>query len=540
MRKIKLLFSLILISNACFASIFYVDPINGNSSGDGSLASPWQTLEQVINDNLIESRSYITPYDPLTAETIIKNSGAPIKAGDTIMLYSGMHGELLLYNYINSDFITIKAVLDNNPMIERIHFQAGKNWRLDGLTISSEPYGNYINNKLIYLETHDWQGPVDHIEIIDCDIFSSETPWTIAEEWVLKASDGIYIKADSITISNNLIRNIRMGISMVGDHLQVIGNRIINFSGDGIRLLGSNNIIESNIIKNCYSVDANHDDGIQSFTSGGLTVDNNTISRNTIINYEDPNQALLGSLQGIGCFDGFFNNWIVENNLIIVDHWHGISFYGANNCQIINNTVLDPSPNTTPGPAWIKIEDFNNTASSDCIIKNNVSNDLSINPNSNSEIGNNTLLTSYTDYNIHFVDYANADFHLKENSYLIDNAELAASPPIDLDGVIRPQGPTSDIGAYEYESSLIINTYSNQSSINIFPNPSINVVTIDGQMSNITINLFNLTGKLIRKYPKKNLPFLMELNTLEKGIYFIRITSNTAEQEIYTSRIIKL
>jgi len=81
MRKIKLLFSLILISNACFASIFYVDPINGNSSGDGSLASPWQTLEQVINDNLIESRSYITPYDPLTAVSYVNSSvtAAPLR-----------------------------------------------------------------------------------------------------------------------------------------------------------------------------------------------------------------------------------------------------------------------------------------------------------------------------------------------------------------------------------------------------------------------------------------------------------------------------
>ena len=33
-------------------------------------------------------------------------------------------------------------------------------------------------------------------------------------------------------------------------------------------------------------------------------------------------------MHGIGCFDGMFVDWVVENNVIITDHWHGITFAG--------------------------------------------------------------------------------------------------------------------------------------------------------------------------------------------------------------------
>jgi parallel beta-helix repeat protein len=54
-------------------------------------------------------------------------------------------------------------------------------------------------------------------------------------------------------------------------------------------------------------------------------------------------------MQDIGCFDGFFDGWVVENNVVITDHWHGISFYGMKNSRIVNNTVIDVN-DQSPGP----------------------------------------------------------------------------------------------------------------------------------------------------------------------------------------------
>ena len=66
-------------------------------------------------------------------------------------------------------------------------------------------------------------------------------------------------------------------------------------------------------------------------------------------NYEDPNQPFRGTLQGLGCFDGFYIDWVIENNLVVTDHWHGISLCGAVNCRIVNNTVVDAN-DVSPGP----------------------------------------------------------------------------------------------------------------------------------------------------------------------------------------------
>src|SRR6185436_8988786 len=105
---------------------------------------------------------------------------------------------------------------------------------------------------------------------------------------------------------------------------------------------------EYNLIKNFYVANANHDDVFQSWSGGvyGIPVGEDTVTGieirgNTFISHTDPNQPLLTEPQAIGCFDGMFKDWIVENNLIITEHWHGISLYGAINCRVVNNTIVE-------------------------------------------------------------------------------------------------------------------------------------------------------------------------------------------------------
>ncbi|UCD52697.1 MAG: hypothetical protein JSW27_08675, partial [Phycisphaerales bacterium] len=138
---------------------------------------------------------------------------------------------------------------------------------------------------------------------------------------------------------------------------------------------------EYNTVKNCYNVNANHDDGFQSWSVGPGGVGTGEVvgvvlRGNTIINYEDPNQPHRGALQGIGCFDGTFVDWVVENNVVITDHWHGITLGGARGCLVINNTVLDRNEQR-PGPPWICIDRHKNgTAPVDCVVRNNLATDF--------------------------------------------------------------------------------------------------------------------------------------------------------------------
>ncbi|MDR2920555.1 MAG: hypothetical protein LBV72_14480 [Tannerella sp.] len=441
-----------LLPHICFAHVFYIDPVNGNDSGNGSISNPWKTLEYVVNNNLIESTAYATKYDSNNPQTIIKNAGAPVRAGDTLMLYNGLHGNIFILSYINPSFITIKAMPSQTPILEKCHLRGAKNWRFEGITISSEPYGNYLNDVLFYLDTHSWHGPVSNIEIKNCIFYSTVNPWITTEDWNNKSSHGIKVNADNILLQNNTFKNVNFGAIIRGNYNQIIGNSIINFAGDGIAMQGSNNLLEANLIKNCYKVDDNHDDGIQSYALGGIAADNNIIRGNMILNYEDPNQPLLGPLQGIGCFDGPFHYWIVENNIVIVDHWHGIAFYGAIDCVIRNNTALDPAPSNASGPSWIDIneKESNGVKSANCIVKNNIVNTLRIKSNSNTQANNNLLITATEDYIKNFVNYANYDFHLLQSSPAIDNGDATCSPTIDFEGNTRPQGNAPDIGAYEF------------------------------------------------------------------------------------------
>lgn len=508
-----------------FSAHFYVDPLNGNINNDGSINAPWRTIEEVIAHNLIKSYRYNTlPFDPLASVLIEKNSNAPVSAGDTIFLRSGEHGEIFLRGYYNLDYITIVAEEGHTPIIKKIQIQAGEKWRFSNLTVSPESYFEDIN-KLVYFESHGFHGPCKNITIQNCNIYTTSYPWTTADEWVEKSKDGIYMRGDSMQALSNTISNVDMGITALGDHILVHNNQVINFSGDGVRILGSFITIAHNLIKNCYDVDDNHDDGIQSFTTNGLTVDNNIVTSNIIINNEDPNQNLLGPLQGIGCFDGFYNNWIIENNLIIVNHWHGITFLGANNCKIINNTVLDPTPHETPGASWIMIDDHKNgTQSTNCIVKNNVTNKVAV----DAIESHNTILNTIEEYKNNFVDFENFDFHLKSGSILLDAADNDFAPLQDLDGLERPQGNHADIGCYEFEILSSNITTNNHQNIVIYPNPTNGLVHIlKGQDNNqYTVNLISISGKLIFRETVESNQTKLELNHNQKGVYFLQIINS--------------
>jgi len=519
----KLLTALLLIlSLQSNATIFHIDPVHGNdTTGDGSENNPWKTVEYVINNNLIESMSYVTPYDSTNPQLVVKNPGAPVKPGDTLYLYNGIHGEINLVNYVNPDYITIKNAPGHYPVVKSIHIQGGSKWRFEGLTVSPELFSEYGNGKIVFFESHDWQGPVSKVEIRNCEIFSSTVAWADSSDWLTKASDGIVIWADSVTVENNIISNIHFGIIMLGDYITVSGNTISNFSADGIRLNGSYDIVEKNIIKNCYDVDDNHDDGIQSFTTGGLTVNNNIVRQNIILNYEDPNQPLLGPLQGIGCFDGPYENWTVENNLIIVNHWHGISFYGLKNGRIVNNTVLDPDLTDSIGPCWIKIDNMQDYPSENCVVANNIINSISTTANTLTQ--NNLLLTDYQNYDSNFVDYTSFDFHLKANSEAIDAACDSLSPSIDLDDNTRPSGIHSDIGCYEYIPVSTIHESILSKNLKIYPNPVATNLYITGEPTTSNIKILNLQSKIIKSFSKVSIPGNINVSNLESGIYIIKI-----------------
>ncbi len=381
MKKLILLAALFMSPTLGFAANFYIDPVNGLDANNGSSAAPWKSLQRLFDKGYIESRTWDhLPYTT-TSFLIPKNVGAPVKAGDTIYLRSGSYGELYIAGYYNSSEISIIAEYGHQPIFSNISVRSSRNWRVEGLVINASAFPMEGFKTLLSLESHNWSGPIDKITVRNCNLRSvgSSSDWS-KSDWNTKAKNGISVSGENMTVAHNYLLNVDHGITVMASNSMIEHNTIENFSGDGLRGLGDNTTFEYNTVKNCYDVNSNHDDGFQSWSVGsdgkvGSGVVKGIVLRgNTIINYEDPKQPFRGTLQGIGCFDGMFEDWVVERNIVAVDHWHGISLYGARNTIIRDNIVTDPNGKDNIGPPWIMLREHKNgTPSRDSSVSCNVS-----------------------------------------------------------------------------------------------------------------------------------------------------------------------
>ncbi len=412
------------------ATSYYADPVLGSPSGDGSPSRPWRTLQEVAEAGLF---------------------GTTIGAGDTLWLRSGYHGQLVITSGSYATPITVAAQPGHTPQVRRVSFANTHGWALVGLSISPSHAAVYGRVDMASINSSS-----SDILIEGCELFSvrDASGWT-ATQWINDASNGVVIGGDHVTVRNNAVKNVRFGISVTGPNAIIERNWVVNFSADGVRGLGNYGTYQYNIIKNVYvsqeQGDTNHDDGFQSWSQGpggpgtGEVVEV-VLRGNTIINREDPNQPLQNAMQGIGCFDGFFVGWVVENNVVVTDHWHGITFSGMRQSRIVNNTVIDIN-NVTPGPPWIRVGPHKNgTPSENVVVRNNLSTDLAL-EGIDIVADHNTELTDPAAY---FVNPRRFDLHLLPNAPAVNTGSADLAPPLDRDGVARPQGPGFDRGAYEW------------------------------------------------------------------------------------------
>jgi len=129
-----------------------------------------------------------------------------------------------------------------------------------------------------------------------------------------------------------------------------------------------------------------------------------------------------------------------------VDHYHGITFGGAVNCKIVNNTVIDPN-DRRPGPAALRIGNHKNgTPSRDCLVRNNLVSAIDVR-GERMTADHNLIVDNPAEM---FLDFANADFRLRDKCPAVDAGAAEAAPQTDIRGTVRPQGEAVDIGAFEW------------------------------------------------------------------------------------------
>ena len=447
-------------ATSAYSNEYYLDPINGSINNDGSEKHPWPSLKEVIESNNIDSNRTITPYNKNQEELIPINVKGQIKPGSKLILRNGFHGDIEIKNIVNDKKITIVAEDGHVPIIGSLSIIGSKGWIFEGLTINNKASNLEIlrNRTLVFIESHKWFGPSSDIVLDGNNIYSAESVelWSI-DDWNTKAVSGLRSTGINIVVQNNTIKNVQFGITMEGKNSVIKKNKIINFSGDAIRVLGDDSTIDGNVIANAFKVDENHDDALQSWAPNKVVGVNNLVISNNYFftDYNHPNKDLLSNFQGIGLFDGFYNNLRIENNLLFVNHWHAISVYGGNDVVIANNTVIDPFPDDEMVP-WIKIRAHKSGKFGK---NNNIINNIASKVIYNEEgvfYANNIELRADQYYNF-FIDHVRYDFTPNRTSDAVDggiNLPEIIQSKYDISGNCRDNYP--DVGAYEFRSRPII------------------------------------------------------------------------------------
>lgn len=353
------------------AATYYCDPAIGTPEGDGSAERPWRTLEQVIQARLFQTRNQ-------TGKA--SHSNAIIRPGDTVLLRSGWHGVLSIPGGYNEQPITIAAAPGQSPHVGWIEIGGGKNWIVRGLTVSPSlapaPLAK-VPHELVMLGEHGGEESADLV-VEDCFVYSvlETANWT-GRDWVEKPASGIWLGRHGRhhNARNNYVLNTRFGIQLCAPDCLAEGNVVVNFSADGMRATRDGQVLQYNVIRNNFvgsrDGDDNHDDGIQVFlfNVGTGTVRDVTLRGNIIIARETDGLPLPNPLQGIGCFDGPLVRFLVEDNVVCVNHYHGISLYDAQECTIRNNTCF--SRWTDRARPWIMLGQKKNQAGGNTV-RNNV------------------------------------------------------------------------------------------------------------------------------------------------------------------------
>jgi hypothetical protein len=401
----------------------YVAPLGAKQAcakADGTQKCPWKSVSDAL-----------------------KNA----KAGDTVLLMDGSHGGLDLNRFVFSSPVTLKSQNSKNAHIRFAHFGAETRnitlesmsvWRNEGegAGFLIRAYGGSTGLAFINLDIRSRKDATNYLK------------WDLAR-WKSVASNAIDLRGRGYTLRGNTIVGVGRGI-VVGSDSMVERNVIDGFTWDGLRGV-SNSTFRDNLVKNCIRIDDVHRDGFQSYSKGD--VDNLIIDGNVFIEWTHKvSYPLRGWMQGISLFDGFYNNLVIQNNLVVTQHSNGIAVLGSRDSKIVNNTVVHLSGKVNKYPI-IRVKNHKDgRPSKNVTVSNNVASRFEGGSLANNVIFSNN--TAITDPSRFFEDVKSFNYLPRAQSGLIDSG-ASGGPKVDIRGFRRPAGSGPDRGAYEARSSLV-------------------------------------------------------------------------------------
>lgn len=396
-----------------------------SNASDGSRARPWTSLPEAL-------------------------ASGQVTGGDELRLLPGRYGTVTIARATFSSPVTITADSAGTAHLEGLSVQRSRNLLFRDLAVwpLGPGKGPLVTSDSrspgIVFQGFDIRGRADA---------ESYPSWT-KDDWLAARRGGIRIEGPENAILDSRFTGTAFAIGATGPQNRIEGNLVRGFSGDGARVLGDGSVFHNNRIEDCVQVDNNHADGFQSWSrgpdgkSGRGTVHGLRIEANVILEWANPQLSPLRcSLQGIGMFDGMYEDVLILNNLIAVSAPHGITVAGGRRVQILHNTVINNRAPHRKYP-WIRLPPHkNDTPAEDGLIANNIATVLQYDRDPRFRIMASGNLTGMAPARI-FMDPAKGDLRPRPGGPAEGRGDPAHSLPRDLFGQPRDEKP--DIGAIEY------------------------------------------------------------------------------------------
>ena len=571
MKKTTLILVSLFISIIAFSQSNYYVAKNGNNSNNGSLNSPWKTIQYGVNQLLAG--------DMLHIKAGTYEEKLDVDVSGTAAAY------ITIRNYQN-DNVILDAINSNND--NAILWTDNAYLRIQGL--------HFTNNIINFAGGITLQGAAHHIEILKNKISNikfSADPNAAVTNNTNAVPLGIY--ADSVTdsihnilIKGNEVFNNQTGYSeniSAGGNFStfIIEDNIVHDNTNiGIDIGGNYKtvnvphldqgrygVVRNNLVYNCNSP---YSPAAGIYIDGGrdIIVENNICHSN-------------GYGGEIGCEEnGSTSNVTFRNNIFYNNFYTGMHIGGYDpettgivlNSNVYNNTFYknDTGSNFSGEIALTKLKD--------CRIENNI---FYI---SNQNLFMNTSRTQVNltlDYNLVFADagsnateadvngstmslanfysntgygshsnfgnpmFANANsdnFHINDNSPAIDagnpnyitnnmNINGITITNVDIDNEPRVNGIV-DCGADESSVTLGKEDYA-FNTIKVYPNPTQGKVYLPDNLMNSNYTVISVDGKLIQKGVLTTSS--IDFSKYNQGLYFVRLKSNSS---MYSFKVIKI
>ena len=555
--KCNFAFVLMLFATLSFAQNNYYVSTTGLNMNSGSFLSPWKTVQH--------GSEQLMPGDTLN---ILAGSYAE-KINWPVSGTSSQH--ITMRNYQAAEvFIDAVSFSDSDPIfyahnhsyyrIHGLHFTNCYNTNGAGLYVDGYGHGiELVNCKFSNISiSTDPNTPVNTntnqptISFIGSSAADSLSDILVDGLEVFNCRPGfsecltISGNATDFVFTNNHVHdNANIGIDATGNY----GVCPVPALDNARRGLIKNNLCEYNSATYATSagiyVDGGHD----------IVIENNISHHN-------------GFGIDIGCEEpGTTENIVVRNNLIYQNQIAGMQLGGYDpisagavlDCVVSNNTFYK-NDTEMDGNGAILFSQFENSSiinnifylsSQDYLMSEEQSQpnlvmnyNLVFNDNGASNISaywNNVDITGLSNIystvgmgandtygNPQFVDIASStlDLHLMSNSPAIDAGDpsfMGDPTETDIDGQSRIENLIVDCGADEYTITSSAQIVTTPLDITLYPNPFTDQLTIDGNLGEYYIKVYDAVGLEVADFTGSAAPLTIDLTALGAGIYFIAV-----------------